>query len=147
MKSLLIFIGGFVAGILVTLLFAYITSISNKPNDDLFGLSKFPQKVDCITTTSKRKSCELEVLQVIAPNAALAYMKHYTDEKQYGGRIYRNYDTENEVIVLLMNYDNRTYYDKQKLDITNKCAREIGTYQYTTKINNIEKTVPAVVIE
>jgi hypothetical protein len=147
MKSILIFIGGFVAGILATLLFAYIASVANKPNDGLFGLSKFPQKGDCITTTSKRKSCEVEVLQVIAPNAALAYMKYYTDEKQYGGRIYRNYDIENEVIVLLVDYDNRTYYDKQKIDITNKCARAIGTYQYTTKIDKFEKTVPAVVIE
>jgi hypothetical protein len=147
MKSLLIFIGGFVAGILATLLFAYITSSANRPNDGLIGLSKFPQKGDCVMTTSKHKSRELEVLQVIAPNAALAYMKYYTDEKQYGGRIYRNYDIENEVIVLLINYDNRTYYDKQKFDITNKCAREIGTYQYTTKVDKFEKTVPAVVIE
>jgi hypothetical protein len=147
MKSLLIFIGGFVAGILATFLFAYIASSANKPNDGLFGLSKFPQKGDCITTTSKRKSRELEVLQVVAPNAALAYMKYYTDEKRYNDRTYRNYDIDNEVIVLLVNYENRTYYDKQKFDITNKCAREIGTYQYTTKMDKFEKTVPAVVIE
>lgn len=147
MKSLLIFIGGFVAGILATLLFAYFITVASKPNDGLFGLSKFPQKGDCISTTSKSKSCEIEVLQVIAPNAALAYIKYYTDENQFGGSIYRNYDIENEVIVLLVNYDNKTYYDKQKFDITNKCAREIGTYQYTTKKDKFEKTVPAVVIE
>lgn len=33
------------------------------------------------------------------------------------------------------------------IDISNKCARQIGTYQYTTKQDNFEKTVSAVVIE
>ena len=49
---------------------------------------------------------------------------------------------------MLVNYDSKTYYDEQKIKIpTNKCARQIGTYQYTTKKDNFEKTVPAVVIE
>lgn len=81
MKSFLIFIGGFVAGILATILFAYFVSIADKPNDGLLGLKMFPKQGECLTTTSKSKSCEIEVFQVIEPNAALATIKYYTDEK------------------------------------------------------------------
>ena len=64
----------------------------------------------------------------------------------YGGNFYRVHDYENNVVVLLVNYDGKTYYDDQKIDVTNKCVRQIGTYQYSAGIG-IEKTVPAVVIK
>lgn len=146
MKSFLIFIGGFVAGILATFLFAYLTSVANKPNDGLLGLTLFPKQGECLTTTSKFKSCEIEIFQVLEPNAALATIKYYKDEKLYEGKTYRNYDIRNDVVVLLINYEGKTYYDDQKIDISRKCARQIGTYQYKTK-SEFEKTVPAVVIE
>jgi hypothetical protein len=146
MKSTFIFIGGFVAGILATLLFAYVTTVSDKPNDGLIGLSKFPKQGECITTNSENKSSELEVFQVLAPNTALARIKYYSDERLYSGKTYRNYDLGNDVVVLLLNNDNKTYYDDQRIDISKKCARQVGTYQYKTK-NDFEKTVPAVVIE
>ncbi|RYF87247.1 MAG: hypothetical protein EON98_01150 [Chitinophagaceae bacterium] len=146
MKSFLLFIGGFIAGILATFLFAYSTSVANKPNDGLLGLTIFPKQGECITTTSKNKSCEIEVFQVIAPDAALATIKYYSDEKLYGGKTYRNYDIRNDVVILLLSHNGKTYYDAQKIDISKKCARQMGTYQYTTK-NEFEKTVPAVVIE
>lgn len=147
MKNFLIFFGGFVAGILATIFISYVITVANKSNDGLLGLTLFPNKGECITTTSKNKSCEIDVFQVIAPNAALANIKYYSDEKLYGGKTYRNYDIGNDVVVLLINHDDKTYYDDQKIDISNKCARQIGTYQYTTKIDKFEKTVPAVVIE
>lgn len=146
MKSFFIFIGGFVAGILATFLFAYLTSVADKPNDGPFGLTMFPKQGECLTTTSKNKSYEIEVFQVLAPNAALATIKYYSDEKLYGGKTYRNYDISNDVVVLLLNHDNKTYYDDQKINISNKCARQMGTYQYKTK-NEFKKTVPALVIE
>ena len=50
-------------------------------------------------------------------------------------------------MVLLINNDNEAYYDGLKIKMpTNKCARQIGIYQYSTRMG-IEKTVPAVVIE
>lgn len=146
MKKFLIFIGGFVSGILATIFALYVYSIANKPNDGLLGLTIFEEKGECITTTSKNKSSEIDIFQVIAPNAALAIIKYYSDEKLYGGETYRNYDIANDVVVLLINYDDKTYYDDQKIDISNKCARQIGTYQYETK-SKFGKTVPAVVIE
>ena len=126
MKQFLIFIGGFVAGILVTFLVLYLISGANQPKDSLYGLTVFPEKGECITTKSK-----IEVFQVLQPNMALAETGKYPDE----------------IMVLLINYDGKSYYDKQKIEIpANSCARQIGTYQYTTKIG-IDKTVPAVIID
>lgn len=97
--------------------------------DDGFpGLTLFPEKGDCITTSG-----EIEVMQVLAPDVALAWT---------GGIFYSD-----RIVVLLTNYDNKYYYDGQKIEIpSGKCARQIGTYRYTTKDERV-KTVPAVVIE
>ena len=147
MKNFLFFIGGFVAGILATIFTVYVLTMSNKPNDNgLIGLTIFKEKGDCLTSTSKSKSPEIDIFQVIEPNAALANIKYYTDEKQFDGETYRNYDVSNDVVVLLINYDNKTYYDDQKMDVSKKCLRQIGTYQYETK-SKFEKTVPVIVVE
>ena len=99
---------------------------SNQPNDGLIGLTVFPEKGECITTKK-----QIEIFQVMKPNMALAETGEYPDR----------------IMLLLINYDNKSYYDDQKIEIpANKCARQIGTYQYTTKMG-MDKTVPAVVIE
>jgi len=126
MKKFLIFIAGFVAGVLATILVAFLINVANGPNDGLFGLTVFPEKGECITTEG-----EIEIFQVLKPNMALAEIGKYYDR----------------IMVLLINYDGKSYYDNQKIEISaNKCARQIGTYQYTTKMG-IERTVPAVVID
>jgi hypothetical protein len=147
MKNFIIFIGGFVAGILVTILFGYFISVANNPSDDdNLGLTEFSKKGDCLTTISKNKSSEIDIFQVLEPNMALGNVKYYSEKKHFDGESYRDYDIENEVVVLLVNYDGKTFYDDQKIDVSKKCVRQIGTYQYTTK-NDFGKTVPAVVIE
>lgn len=146
MKNFLIFIGGFAAGILATFLFAYLKSNADKPNDGLPGLTLFPKQGECITTTSKNKSSEIEVFQVLAPNAALGNIKYYKDKKYYGGETYRDYDIGEDIVVLLINHEDKTYYDDQKFEVSNKCVRQVGTYQYSTR-TKFEKSVPAVVIE
>ena len=129
MKKFLIFFGGFVAGILATILVAFLITVANKPYDDgLLGLTIFPEKGECITVKK-----EIEIFQVLEPNVALART----------GSI-----LEDGIVILLINYDGQSYYDEQKIKIPkNKCARQIGTYQYTTRKDNFGKTVPAVVIE
>jgi hypothetical protein len=134
MNRFLIFIGGFVAGILATIFALYLYSIANKPNDGLLGLTIFEEKGECITTN------EIEVFQVLEPNVALARTLKYG---KYGIR-----DYSDEIVVLIIDYDSKTFYDEQKIKIPkDKCARQIGTYQYTTKQDNFGKTVPAVAIE
>ena len=126
MKKVLLFSSGFVAGIIATILVAILINVGNQPNDGLLGLTVFPEKGECITTRG-----EIEVFQVLKPNMALA----------------RTGDFSDKIVVLLVNYDGKYYYDEQKIKIpADKCARQKGTYQYATK-NNIVKTVPAVVIE
>lgn len=126
MKKILIFFGGFVVGILTTIFVAYLFSIADKPNDGLLGLTIFSEKGECITKN------DIEIFQVIEPNMALAETGVFPDR----------------IVVLLINYDGKSYYDAQRIKIPNqKCARQVGTYQYTTKRDKIEKTVPAVVIE
>jgi len=128
MKKTLLFIGGFITGIVVTILAAILINAANQPNDSLRGLTLFSEKGECITTSG-----EIEVMQVLAPNVALAWT---------GGFLYSD-----RILVLLINYDNKSYYDEQKIKIpSGKCARQIGTYRYTAK-NEMVKTVPAVVIE
>jgi hypothetical protein len=147
MKQFLIFIGGFVAGVLAAILVGYYIMMVGKPIDDgLFGLTIFPEKGECLKSTSKSKSSEIDILQVVEPNMALGNLKYYTEKKLYGGEIYRDYDIENAVVVLLINNDGKTFYDDQKIDVSNKCIRQTGTYQYNANIG-IEKTVPSVVIE
>jgi len=145
MKKFLIFIGGFVAGILATIFAAFVISVANKPNDEgLRGLTIFPEKRECITTEYEDRNYdsrsgryvttvinEIKIFQVLAPNMALA------STGKFGS-----------LVVLLINYDGISYYDDQKIQIpVGKCARQIGTYQYTTMKDNFGKTVPAVIIE
>jgi hypothetical protein len=126
MNKFLIFLGGLITGVLVTILVAYIVAVKDKPNDGLIGLKIFPSKGECIASKGK-----LEVFQVIAPNMALAQAGVFPDR----------------IMVLLISYEGDNYYDDQKITIPNKkCARQIGTYQYSTKIG-YDKTVPAVAIE
>jgi hypothetical protein len=135
MKKFLIFLGGFVAGIIATFFWGYILTIANKPNDNgLIGLTIFKEKGECLTKG------EIKVFQVLAPNAALANVVKYG---KYGIREYSD-----EIVVLLIDNNGSTFYDDQKVKVPkNKCARQIGTYQYTTNMERFEKTVPAVVIE
>lgn len=125
MKKLLLFGSGFIAGIIATILVLTLI-VENQPNDGLIGLTIFPEKGDCITTKG-----EIEVFQVLQPNMALAHTAEFPDG----------------IVVLLIKYDGKSYYDDQKIKIpTGKCAKQIGTYQYTTR-DDIMKTVPAVVVE
>jgi len=123
MKKFLIYISGVVTGIIAAILVAMLIYVANEPNSGLPGLTIFPEKGECIAKN------EIEIFQVMTPNMALAKVR---DGK----------------LVLLINYDGKSYYDEQKIKIpANKCARQIGTYQYTTRRDRIERTVPAVVIE
>jgi hypothetical protein len=121
MKQILILIGGFILGVLFTRFM-----INSESDDNIVGLSLERTKGECIKSNGK-----LKIFQVINPNSALA----------------ETGESSSDLMVLLINYEGKSYYDDQKITITsNKCAKQIGTYKYTTNMG-IEKTVPAVVIE
>ena len=119
------FIGGFIAGVVTTVIVLFVIFSVSSSEETLLGLTIFPERGECITRS------EIEIFQTIKPNMALA---------QYGR-------SPNETLVLLINYEGKAYYDDLKIKIpADKCARQIGTYQYTTNMG-IDRTVAAVVIE
>lgn len=145
MKKVIVFISGFVVGIVVTFLVLFFISLANKPDDGLPGLTIFPEKGECITSKGG-----IEIFQVLAPNMALANTvgENITGEESIEDLMKKTQERINPIVVLIVNNEDKTYYDGQRIEIpANKCARQIGTYQYTTKQDNFEKTVPAVVIE
>lgn len=122
-KSVLIYIGGIVTGIILTfviLLFVAKSNSDNPSNDNMIIFEQPQQKIDA-------KS--FEVLQVLPDGNALATVE---SNENFG------------MIVMFRAKGNASYYDDQKIEIpTGKCARQIGTYRYMTR-NNIEKTVPII---
>ncbi|NGM61142.1 hypothetical protein G5B30_04330 [Sphingobacterium sp. SGG-5] len=119
------FLGGFITGVAGTILALFLIYSVSESDDTLTGLTMFSEKGECITKNN------LKIFQTVKPNMALAEFGKYP----------------NKILVLLLNYENKSYYDEQKIPIpTGKCARQIGTYQYRTKME-VLKTVPVVVIE
>ena len=93
---------------------------------EIIGLEKFSKKGDCIYDKK-----ELEILQVVESNMAIANSGDITDD----------------LLVLLINYEDKKYYDHQKIKIpSNKCGKQIGIYKYVTRIG-LERTIPAILIE
>ena len=131
MKNFLIFLAGFVSGIICLFLVSLaVASGSNDDPQDIPGLTMFEQPADVIPSDS------FEVLQVVSGGNALAN----AGEKSYGG----NYTYYGMVVLFIAN-ENTHYYDDQIISVPRgNCVRQIGTYQYETKMGY--KTVPAVAI-
>lgn len=122
MKKFLLFFGGFICGIIMTFLTIFIIGSTSTSNN---GVNIFDKPGECLAKGS------VEIFQVIEPTAALA-----TTKGDYG---------YNGILVLLVNDENKVYYDEQIVKAT-KCFRQIGTYQYETK-GEFLKTVPVVIAE
>ena len=134
MKNFIVFISGFVTGVLVLFLVLYVNNLSKQSDEGLPGLTLFAEKGECIISKGK-----IKVFQVLEPNIALAITVNMELEnaKSYEQVL----EWKHGIVVLLINYEGKSYYDDQIIDISaNKCARQIGTYQYTTKQDDFEKT-------
>ena len=126
------FFGGFITGVIVTFLFFLLIYLVNElENQDLDsdnilpGLVTFSEEGDCLTKQN------LKVFQTIRPNVALVEFGKFPDE----------------TMALLINYNGKSYYDDEKINIPNgMCAKQFGTYKYENRMG-IKKTVPAVSIE
>lgn len=121
MKKVLIFIGGFVIGILATLLFAYVY-ISNANENN--GIVMFDKPGKIITEN------QLKVIQVLDQGVALA--NEYNGEYSIGG------------LTVLLIMEDEYFYDDQIIELnSNQCFKQNGVYTYMNKIGN-EMTVPIV---
>lgn len=121
MKKWILFIGGVVTGVILTLLVAFVFTYNSKT--DPSGVKNFEHVGDVIDEPT------VKVLQVISDNAALV---NGGDDVFYLGPVY-----------LLRNYDGKYYYDDEIVKKPKgKQFRQTGIYHYETKSGY--KTVPII---
>ena len=122
MKNTLIFLGGVVAGVLLTILFVFVLSGQREaPAVENNRITMFEQPGDIINETG------FEVIQALEQGAALAKGKK-----------------ERWTVYMLVNDEGKYYYDDEKVKVpSGKVARHIGIYQYEAN-NGWPKTVPIV---
>lgn len=126
MKNFLIFIAGIITGVFTIFL---IGVLGNKSNSTIPGLTVFDAPGEVMDAQSYK------VFQVIDGGYALANASTFEELGLYMG-----------IVVLIYADENSHYYDGQIITATNgRKFRQIGTYRYSTKDNNV-KTVPAVAI-
>ncbi|MBQ9138164.1 MAG: hypothetical protein IJX65_05985 [Alistipes sp.] len=135
MKNFLIFLAGFVVGIASLILLGIAISSTNDTSEvagrHIAGLTLFESPAECLSTRS------FEVFQVIDQGAALA--REIKSTNRYG-------NITSDLLVLLINDEGAYYYDEQVVKVPlGKCMRQVGIYQYTTRLE-VEKTIPAVKI-
>ena len=117
MKNWLVFLLGFIVGIVCTI-FAAVIIADSQSNDK--GMTFFEQPGECLVTQG------LHVLQALDGNYALAL------------------EYSNNLLVLVTNDDGEYYYDQQYIKVPKgKYMRQIGIYRYQTKSEDW-KTVPIV---
>ncbi len=156
MKNIGIYILGIITGILLSLFVDKM--ILNDKEDNI------PYQIEGLTLLKNNGICfdykMLEVVQVLDSGAALVYAfsKEYQEmidsidkEGPVMGQMMKNALTNlgynNGLPILLINPEGKLFYDEEKIEIqTEKCLRQVGTYSYTT-VEDIQKTIPAVIIE
>ena len=130
MGKTLTFILGIITGVILTIVTLFIigkaTGVGQGSSDD--GITMFEQPGDIIPAR------KFEVLQVV-PNGALAT----SEDTKHG------YSSFTGPIVLFLSDGQNTYYDDEVITVPKgKNVRQIGTYQYETRMGY--KTVPIVQI-
>lgn len=128
MNKTVSFILGLITGVVLTILTLFIIgkamSAGQGTSDD--GITMFEQPGDIIPAK------KLEVMQVI-PNGALAH----SEDTRHG------ISTFTGPIVLFLSDGQNTYYDDEVITVPKgKSVRQIGSYQYETRMGY--KTVPIV---
>ena len=134
MNKAIVFILGIVTGVILTIASLFIIVKVTRPNQEPEqgisndGITLFDKPGNIITAN------KFKVMQVI-PNGALAH----SEETQYGFSEFIG------PVVLFLSDGQNTYYDDQIITAPKgKQVKQIGTYQYETKMGY--KTVPIVQI-
>lgn len=124
-KSILIYVGGIVTGIILTFAFFFLVALGNangSSNDNIVMLDEPQQEI---------KAKSFEVMQVLPDGSALATVEDYP-----------NLGT----VVMFLAEKGISYYDDQKIEVpAGKHVMQVGTYKYMTR-SEMEKTVPIVEI-
>ncbi len=130
MKKWLIFIGGIVTGIVLTLFVLIVIAVNKDTTTSTDEkLTLFEKPGDLIDTPS------FEVFQVLEDNAALVR-----------GVTNVNYDIYTGPVYLIKNDEGKYYYDDEIIKTPRgKVVRQVGIYRYETKSED-NKTVPVIEI-
>lgn len=132
MKRIYVFLIGMVCGGFLTFAVLFFIGLKRSNPNNVEGLTLFEEVGDCISTES------FKVLQVLKSGDALAL--EMKQDEEFGRSI------PTGVAVLFLHDKAQSYYDQQIITIpSGKCARQVGTYRYINN-DNIEKTVPVVII-
>lgn len=124
-KYILTFIGGIVAGVILTICFAYVVAVHN--GQDVSSSNPNVEMFEKPTQTISVK--EFRVIQVLDDGSALATAE---DMDHYG------------TVVLFPAKDETSYYDDQHIDVPKgKVLKQVGTFKYESR-QEIVKTVPIV---
>lgn len=125
-KSILIYIGGIVTGVILTFVVLVIIALGNaamNPIDEDIVLFEKPQQ--------EINAESFKIFQVLPNGNALANVK-----EPWGS----------SMVVLFLANENASYYDDQIITVpSDKCVMHIGTYVYMTR-GETKKTVPVVEI-
>lgn len=127
MKKVLIFIAGVVTGVVLMFAIAAFISSGDSSNGESSnnGITFFEKEGDCISENN------FEVFQVLDSGDALA---NEIDE----------FSMSTGLMVLFLCDEGKSYYDDQVIKVPKgKCAKQIGTFKYSTKAG-FDKTVPIV---
>ena len=131
MTKWLIFGGGVLTGVVLTLLFAFIFSASRAGGDD--GTTWFEKPGDVIDVKA------FKVFQVLDEDAALVRGQSHND-LNLGVELFKG------AVYLLTNEDGKYYYDDEVVRVPEgKVAIQVGIYRYQTK-SEFGKTVPIIQI-
>ena len=137
MKKWLIFIGGILTGIVLTVVLGLVLSSISKdktPTENETEISDQPDGVTIFDEPGEiMNSKSYKVFQVVFDNGALV-----------------NEELENDIylgtVFLLINDEDKYYYDDEIIKVPQgKVVRQIGIYKYPTK-RDIIKTVPIIKI-
>ena len=124
MKKVLIFIAGIVTGAILMLVIAALIGNSSNGESSNNGMTFFEKEGDCISENN------FEVFQVLDSGDALA----------------NELSISTGLMVLFLCDEGKSYYDDQVIKVPEgKCAKQIGTFKYSTKAG-FDKTVPIVSI-
>ena len=127
MKKVLIFIAGIVTGAILMLVIAALIGNSSNGESSNNGMTFFEKEGDCISENN------FEVFQVLDSGDALA---NEIDELSISTGL----------MVLFLCDEGKSYYDDLVIKVPEgKCAKQIGTFKYSTKAG-FDKTVPIVSI-
>lgn len=125
MKKWLIFGGGIITGVILTMLFLFVLA-KGKQNDDLKLFEKPGEEVEVRA---------FKVFQVLDGGVALVNGK--SDEK---------YDIYTGPVYLLINDEGNYYTDDEIIEVPKgKVVRKVGIYHYQTKME-FDKTVSVIEI-